>query len=183
MQLQTELSDITGFWEAEIDTAVEAGRAPLLILGHSLTALRPLTGLLAFEQWAAYRTDISTVRVAMGGPAPLWISTVTGARSGHEVQPIQPIYLGEDPATVIATLNLVTAQRATALTRRLPAPGHVPPGFAPFVLPAAHPAAPVRWEALPFTRIQSTRVAAGVDGAALAALFLAVALIFFAFLL
>lgn len=181
MQLQTELSDITGFWEAEIDTAVEAGREPLLVLGHSLTALRPLTGLLAFEQWAAYRTDISTVRVAMGGPAPLWISTVVGARAGrHEVQ---PIYLGEDPATVIATLNLVTTQTAMPSTRRLPAPGHVPPGYAPFVLPAAHPAAPLPWDALPFTRMQAARAAAGVDGTALAALFLAVALIFFAFLL
>lgn len=184
MQHQTEIADITEFWETEIDAALEAGRRPLLFIGQSATTLGMLPGLLTLEALAAQRVDAGAPRAALTGTTPLWLSALMQPPPAGRTAPIQPLYLGTDPATIMASSNLIISQNIrTSLRPLAPLPGNVPPGFAPSVLPLTRPAEPVLWDALPFTRIRVEQARSGVDGTAFAALFLAIALIIFALLL
>jgi hypothetical protein len=184
MQHQTEIADITEFWETEIDAALEAGRRPLLFIGQSATTLGMLPGLLTLEALAARRADASAPRAALAGTTPFWLSPLMQPAPPDRVHPIQPIYLGPDTATIMASSNLIMGQGVqTNLRPVAPLPGNVPPGFAPGVLPLTRPAEPVLWNALPFTRIRVEHARPGIDGTAFAALFLAAALIVFALLL
>ena len=184
MQHQTEIAEIAEFWEHEIDAAQEAGRRPLLFVGQSATTLGMLPGLLALEALAARRTDASAPRIGLSGASSLWLSPLFQPARGGDTIPFQPIYLGQDAATIMAAGNLAAGAAVARPVRALsPMPGNVPPGFAPGVLPLTRPAEPVLWDALPFTRIRVEHMRPGIDGTAVAALFLAVALIIFAFLL
>lgn len=143
-------AEIAADWQTEVETKLEAGSTPLLTAGTPALALSGAATLLAYQQFAAQRTDITTPLVIAGGGSALWLGLLL-AHSAERGAPLPTVvYGGPDPATYLASVATLSSGALTAAP--LVRPG-TSPEAADFLAPRLAPGLSAPWEALPFVEI------------------------------
>lgn len=140
-------AEITAAWQTEIETKLEAGATPLLVVGTSALALSGASTLLAYQQLAAERTDITSPLLIAGGSSALWLGLLLAPSTNRAAPLPTVVYGGPDLATYAA--SVMTLSSGTMAAPALVQTG-TPPAVADFFAPRLAPALTVPWEALPF---------------------------------
>ena len=184
MDVNLTTEEILAAWQAMIEANQEAGTAPLLTLGESVTLLDGMPGLIAYHELATTRTDLTEPAVQAGGSSGLWFAML----SDESPRTAMPLFAGADAASVLAMETLHVRQ--VHANRHLPAtalPGRLPAGFVAHLEPTAIAGRTLSWSALPFAlmnpapmQAETSAADAATDWTATAAVFLALCLILLA---
>lgn len=137
-------------WQTEIETKLEAGATPLIQTGAPSNLLAGVPPLMAYRQFAARRTDITTPLMVAGGSSPLWLGLLLAPDDGRGVPLPAVVFGGPDPVNQFATVSTLSSG---ALTVPLPIRTGTPPALVSFYAPRLAPGAPAPWEALPFVEV------------------------------
>lgn len=167
MLSNSDLTPILNAWQSDLHFAVEAGIAPQIPLGSSLSPLTALPGLELLGNLAAQRTDMTTPTVLAGGTSASWLAalyTVSAASANRRSPAPVLLYSGADAATHMATagtLLLHPARLRSTSDRALPA------GYRDHVAPSLQPAAPITWENLSLRILEPAGTPTGLPAASL----------------
>lgn len=146
---------IAAAWRTEIETSLESGQTPLLVVGRPFLELETAPTLLALQALAATRLDVTRPVVAVGGSGAAWPAALLLSRdSGRapRAPDLRIYYTGADAATTMATLAIHQRsaadlpQQSPALRRLLAQSHEVNWQFEP----RRTPGAATWWETLPF---------------------------------
>jgi hypothetical protein len=150
MDWNRSAAEIAAAWQTELETKLEAGATPLLLAGTSALPISGASTLLAYQQFAAARTDITTPLLIAGGSSALWLGLLLapGASRGAPLPTV--VYGGPDLATYLASVT--TLSSGVPATPPLVQTG-TPPEMTDFLSPRLAPALSAPWEALPFVEI------------------------------
>ncbi len=77
MDVNLTTEEILAAWQAMIEANQEAGTAPLLTLGESVTLLDGMPGLIAYHELATTRTDLTEPAVQAGGSSGIWFAMLS----------------------------------------------------------------------------------------------------------
>lgn len=141
---------IAAAWQTEIETKLEAGATPLLQTGASSSLLAGAAPLMAYHQFAARRTDITTPLVVAGGSSPLWLGLLLAPDDTRGVPLPAVVFGGPDLVSQFATVLILSSG---ALTAPSPIRTGTPPALAGFYAPRLAPGAVTPWESLPFVEV------------------------------
>lgn len=150
MYWNRSVAEIAAVWQTEVETKLEAGATPLLTTGTPASALSGTANLLAYQQFAAQRTDITLPLLIAGGGSALWLGLLLapGASRGAPLPTV--VYGGPDPATYLASVAILSSG---ALTTPALVQSGTPPAMMDFLAPRLAPGLSTPWEALPLVEI------------------------------
>lgn len=134
-------------WQQQIDESLEAGDALVLEGGVSNSVVHNLGPLVALDQLAAERADVTAPWFLIGGDGVAW--TMAWLRAVH-APALLPLYGGADQATYLAMLaTLPTRPHDSTATAALI-------GLYSWLLPARQPGVAPSWSAFPFVLAETT---------------------------
>ncbi|MCE7985908.1 MAG: hypothetical protein DYG89_32420 [Caldilinea sp. CFX5] len=150
MLYQNDTTRIAQAWQGQLEESLEAGEMPWLEGGLSRQTIAHLPMLLALEQLARQRTDVTTPGLLLGGDGIGWTAALmsqAAAQTGGGSPALTLFYGGADQASYMALL--ATLPGPSAHTRQQRATG-LPVGMQAQLLPTSQPGAIPPWSSLPF---------------------------------
>jgi|688.fasta_scaffold164294_2 hypothetical protein len=137
-------------WQGQLDESLEAGETLWIEGGLSRRTVDHLPLLLALDQFARQRADVTTPGLFVGGDGIVWSAALLSQVAAPNASPttaLTLLYGGADQASYLATL--ATLPGPSTHTRRQAATGLLV-GMQAHFLPASQPGAAPAWSALPF---------------------------------
>lgn len=154
-------ADIAAAWQSEIDSRIETGATATLLAGAPDTVLGSANTLLALQENAIQRNDVTTPLLVIGGNSAVWLGLLLpplpAGNHPHAPAPAL-VYGGADEATYVSVAALtLAALTPAALTRAEVQPlvatgawrGVSPLELGFQVAPHLQPGTATPWELLP----------------------------------
>lgn len=154
MLYQNDTTRMAQAWQGQLEESLEAGEMLWLESGLSRQTVAHLPMLLALEQLARQRTDLTTPGLFLGGDGLVWTAALMSqaieqTRGGSPALTLG--YGGADQASYMAML--ATLPGLSTHTRQQRVTG-LPVGMQAQFLPTRQPGAIPPWSSLPFVLAQ-----------------------------